>query len=173
MGFSLGILSIWQIKLKYNLLTDSWVGCLGHKYYMHASAGEGVCSLGSSLRQNSKLMYVLLQASPMCFSLADCCNRWLPCVQLSPCTEFVCWSADHVFDVRTPGRELCVFAFLLCMLHAHHSSVYLSGDLCGCISLSLFLCFSLPPPTHSPEWRWVEFGSHCELFLIYKGIKKA
>lgn len=110
MDFSLGILSVWQIKLNYNLLTDSWVGCFGHKYCMHASAGEGVCSLGSSLRQNSKLMYVLLQALPLCFSLADCCNRWLPCVQLSPCTEFLCWSADHVFDVRTPGREgvLCV-----------------------------------------------------------------
>lgn len=170
MGFSLGILSVWQIN--YNLLTDSWVGCLGHKYCMHASAGEGVCSLGSSLRQNSKLMYVLLQASPLCFSLADCCNRWLPCVQLSPRTEFLCWSADHVFDVRTPGRrELCVFAFLLCILHAHHSPA-VSQWWSVWMHLTVFISLVFIATAYSLD-RMKMSRVWISLWDIYKGIKKA
>lgn len=104
---------------------DYWVGCLGHKYCMHVSAGERVSSLGSSLRQNWKLMHVLLQGSPLCFSLADCCNRWLSCAQLSPSTVFLCWSADHVFDVRTPGTG----AWCVCILALHTTCTL---QLCVC-----------------------------------------
>jgi hypothetical protein len=163
----------FEIKLTYNLLTDSGVDCLGHKYYMHVSAGEGVCSLGSSLRQNSKRMHVLLQASPLCFALADCCNRWLPCVRLSPSTEDLCWSADHVFDVRTPGTgALCVCILVLqtaCTSRRCVSRwrlVWMQLSLC----ISFFHSHSL---LTASEWRWAESGSHCKRYsLVIRELRK-
>lgn len=82
----------------------------------------------------------------------------MPCVQLSPSTEFSCWTSEHVFDLRTPAvgaLGVCISA-----LHTTHaSSKYLRGDQSGILTV--------------PKGRQVECGSHCQMILIYKGIKKA
>lgn len=131
--------------------------------------GKGICSLGSVLRENSKLTHVLLQASPLSFSVAviDECHvcSCLP-APTSPAGPL------NMCLISGPLQwELWVFAFLLCIPHMPALSIFvvIRMDASHCLGFFIFHCHGI---LTVPKGRQVECGSHCQMILIYKGIKK-
>lgn len=109
-------------KAKIHLLIHSWVGFLCINIACMCLLGEGICSLGSVLRENSKLTHVLLQASPLSFSVAvtDECHvcSCLPAPN-SPAGPL------NMCLISGPLQwELWVFAFLLCIPHMPALSIF-------------------------------------------------
>lgn len=107
-------------KAKIHLLIHSWVGCLCINIACMCLLGEGICSLGSVLRENSKLTHMLLQASPLSFSVADAVTddyRVCSCLPAlsSPAGLWTCaWSQDPC-----NGSSGCLhfcFAYHTCQL---------------------------------------------------------